>query len=213
MANEIKNPRKSIPFAIVGGIAIAAAIYLLVAGATLGVLGADAMGQSDTPIIRGAVMAIAGWGGWMILASAWLAGFSETLGDLLSTSRVGHSMGQAHELPHWLGAMHKRFHSPHRVLALLTIIGVALVNLVPLRELLPVASACTLVWYGATNLAALKLDKKQRFAWSGVSWLGIVTCFGLFFALPLWSIASAIALLGLLTGVRWLLVRTHVRTT
>ena len=88
-----------IPLAIVGGIAIAAVIYLLVAGATLGVLGPDAMGRGDTPIIAAAVMVIAGWGGWMILASAWMAGFSETLGDLLSTSRVGHSMGQAHELP------------------------------------------------------------------------------------------------------------------
>jgi len=209
MADEIKDPRKSIPLAIVGGIAIAAVIYLLVAGATLGVLGPDAMGQGDTPIIAAAVMVIAGWGGWMILASAWMAGFSETLGDLLSTSRVGHSMGQARELPHWLAALHKRFQSPHRVLMLLAVVSVALVNFVPLRQLLPVASACTLVWYAATNFAALKLEKKQRFAWPVVSWLGIASCVGIFFSLPLWSIAATAGMLGLLIGARWLLLRTH----
>ena len=145
----------------------------------------------------------------MILASAWLTGFSETLGDLLSTSRVGHAMGQAHELPHWLAAMHKRFQSPHRVLMLLAVVSVALVNFVPLRQLLPVASACTLVWYAATNFAALKLEKKQRFAWPVVSWLGIASCVGIFFSLPLWSIAATAGMLGLLIGARWLLLRTH----
>src|SRR5207237_7862619 len=126
--------------------AIAAVIYLLVAGATLGVLGPDAMGQGDTPIIAAAVMVIAGWGGWMILASAWMAGFSETLGDLLSTSRVGHSMGQARELPHWLAALHKRFQSPHRVLMLLAVVSVVLANFVPLPPLLTAASTCNLHW-------------------------------------------------------------------
>src|SRR5206468_1331928 len=123
MADEIKDPGKTIPFAIVGGITIAAIIYLIVAGTTLGVLGADAMGQTDAPIFRGAATAIAIWGGWMILASAWMTAFSELLGDLLSTSRVGHAMGKAKELPHWLGVVHKRFHSPHHALLVLTIIG------------------------------------------------------------------------------------------
>ena len=213
MANEIKDPRNSIPLAIVGGIAIAAIIYLLVAGVTLGVLGPDAMGQSDTPIISAAVTAIAGWGGWMILASAWMAGFSETLGDLLSTSRVGHSMGHAHELPHWLAALHKRFQSPHRVLALLAVVSVVLVIFVPLRQLLPVASACTLIWYAATNFAALKLERHQRFASPVVSWLGIAACVGIFFSLPLWSIAASAGMLGLLAGVRWLLLWTHLKRT
>jgi APA family basic amino acid/polyamine antiporter len=112
MANEIKEPRKTIPFAIVGGIAIAAAIYTIVAGATLGVIGADAMGKTDTPIFRAAVLAIAGWGGWLVLISAWMTAFSEMLGDLLSTSRVGHAMGAKHELPRWLGALHERFKTP-----------------------------------------------------------------------------------------------------
>src|SRR6266705_752642 len=67
MANNIKDPKKTIPFAIVGGITIAAIVYLIVAGTTLGVLGADAMGQTDAPIFVGATMAIASWGGWMIL--------------------------------------------------------------------------------------------------------------------------------------------------
>ena len=211
MANNIKDPKRTIPFAIVGGITIAAIVYLIVAGTTLGVLGADAMGQTDAPIFVGAATAIASWGGWMILASAWMTSFSEMLGDLLSTSKVGHAMGTAKELSHWLGVVHKRFHSPHHALLVLTIIGLALVNLFPMRLLMPVASAYTLVWYAATNFAALKLRQKQRFASALVSWLGIAACLGLFLSLPLWGVASAAGLLALLTGIRWLLIRTKMR--
>ena len=211
MANNIKDPKRTIPFAIVGGITIAAIVYLIVAGTTLGVLGADAMGQTDAPIFVGAATAIASWGGWMILASAWMTSFSEMLGDLLSTSKVGHAMGTAKELSHWLGGVHKRFHSPHHAVLVLTIIGLALVNLFPMRLLMPVASAYTLVWYAATNFAALKLRQKQRFASALVSWLGIAACLGLFLSLPLWGIASAAGLLALLTGIRWLLIRTKMR--
>ena len=120
-------------------------------------------------------------------------------------------MGKAKELPHWLGVVHKRFHSPHHALLVLTIIGLALVNFFPLRFLMPVASAYTLVWYAATNFAALKLRPEKRFASSVVSWLGIAACLGLFVSLPLWSIGGAAGLLALLTGIRWLLIRTKIR--
>src|SRR5439155_5617138 len=115
----IKDPKRTIPFAVVGGITIAAIVYLVVAGTTLGVVGTDAMGQTDAPIFRGAARTIARWGGWMVLTSAWMTGFSEMLGDLLSTSKVGHAMGRAGEIPRWLGAVHKRFASPHRAIVAL----------------------------------------------------------------------------------------------
>src|SRR5713226_531417 len=41
MAGEIQDPRRTIPFAILGGIAIAAVVFYAVATATLGVLGAQ----------------------------------------------------------------------------------------------------------------------------------------------------------------------------
>lgn len=211
MANLIKEPKKTIPLAVVGGISIAAVIYLIVAGTTLGVLGASAMGKTDTPIFLGASLAIAGWGAWLVLASAWITAFSEMLGDLLATSRVGHAMGEARELPRWLGGLHKRFHSPQRSLVVLTIIGLILVNLFPLRQLMPVASACTLVWYAATNFAALKLEKKQRFTWRAVSWLGLATCLLLFLSLPLWSILGTTAIVALVTGIRRLLIYKKLR--
>lgn len=212
MANEVKEPRTTIPFAILGGIAIVAVIFLVVAGTTLGILGAEAMGKSDIPLYAGAIRVMGAWGGWMILALASISFFSEMLGDLLATSKVEHAMGEVHELPHWLAKTNKRFKSPHSALILLTIIGVLLVCLVPLRQLMPVASAGTLVWYAATNFAALQLNNEQRFAWPIISWLGIAACLGLFFSLPLWSVIGTAAFLALLAAVRWLLTRAKIKS-
>ena len=211
-ANEIKEPQTTIPFAIVGGLTIVAIVFLIVAGATLGVLGADAMGQNDIPLFDGAVKVIGVWGGSMILGLAWLSFFGEMVGDLLATAKVEHAMGEVHELPHWLACMNRRFKSPQCALLTLTAVGVALIYLVPLRQLMPVASAGTLVWYAATNFAALKLKKRQRLAWPIISWLGIAACLGLFFSLPLWSVAATAGFLAFLAATRWLLIRTKMRS-
>jgi APA family basic amino acid/polyamine antiporter len=141
MANEIKEPRTTIPFAILGGITIVAIIFLVVAGSTLGVLGADAMGQNDIPLFGSAVKVIGAWGGAMVMVLAALSFFGEMVGDLLATAKVEHAMGEVHELPHWLASMNRRFKSPHRALLMLTVVGVALIYLVPLRQLMP-SSKC-----------------------------------------------------------------------
>lgn len=210
MADKVKNPRKTIPFAIIGGISAAAIVFIIVAGTTLGVLGPDAMGKSDTPLFAGAKFA--GWGIWAILSSAWILALSDILSDLMSTSKVGHAMGVERELPHWFGKVHKQLKSPQYMIFLLTIVALALVNLVPLRRLLPVASACTLIWYIATHLSALNLSREKRLTWPIISWLGIAACIALFFSLPRWSVIGAAGILVLLVGIRWLFIRAAQKT-
>ncbi|KZL92661.1 APC family permease [Clostridium magnum] len=207
MANEIKNPRKTIPFAIIGGISIAAVIYLIVAGTTLGVLGASAIGKSDEPLFLGGKKAIGGFIPIVILSSAWILAFSDLLGDLMTTSKLGHSMANEHELPYLLGIVHKRLKTPQYMVLLLTVVIIVLVNLVPLRKLLPVASTCTLIWYVITNIATLKINKEKRFAWPVTAWFGIIACLALLFSLPLWSTLGAVGFVIILTGIRWLIIR------
>lgn len=184
MAGEIKNPRKTIPFSILGGIAIAAVIYYAVAIPTLGVLGAEEMAKDDVPLFKAAVKALGSWGGLMILFAAWLASLSELVSDLLSVSRVALVMGKAGELPKLFGKMHPRHHTPrHAVIAIgLLVFGVVLVF--DLRQVLPLASFYLLVWFAITNYSALLLKKEQRLFSRFYSWVGLAGCFGLIFFIP-----------------------------
>ncbi len=204
MAGEIKNPRRTIPFAIVGGIAIAAVVFLIVAATTLGVLGPESMGRDDVPLFRAATQAVGTWGGLIILAAAWTASLSELTGDLLTASRVAYTMGEANELPRWLGSLHPKFRIPRNAVLTIGLIVLALALSFDLRRLLAVASIFTLTWYIVTHLSALQLRKEQRLTTPFFSWLGLVGCLFLVASLPIWATLTGSAVLATLGAIRWL---------
>ena len=207
MAGEIKNPRQTIPVAIVGGIAVAAVVFLAVAATTLGVLGAQSMGTDDVPLFRAAIQAVGTWGGLVILAAAWTASLSELIGDLLTASRVAYTMGEAKELPHWLGSVHPKFRIPRNAVLTIGLIVLVLAISFDLRRLLAVASIFTLTWYIITHFSALQLRKEQRLTTPLFSWLGLLGCLLLVASLPIWATLTGGAVLATLAGFRLLLSR------
>jgi APA family basic amino acid/polyamine antiporter len=212
MASEIKNPRRTIPFAIVGGIAFAAIVFLAVGAATLGVLGPEALAENDVPIFTAGQRAMGRWGIWVVVAAAWLDTLTEALGDLLTATRVALAMGKAHELPGWLGTVHPRFRSPHHAALALGLACAVPALLFNLRPVLEAANVFTLVWYGIVHVDALQLRKGQRLTWPLVSWLGLAGCLALFVALPVWALMTGGVTLATLTVVRWLVRRYEPRS-
>ena len=207
MASEVKEPRRTIPFAVIGGIVIAAVVFLAVGAATLGVLGADAIKvggwRNDTLLLTAGVKAIGRWGAWVVLAAAWLDTLTEAHGDLLTATRVALAMGKERELPGWLGAIDSRSGSPrHAAIALGLVCSVAALFL-DLRPVLAVANVFTLVWYSIVLLDALMLPTGQRLMWPVVSWLGLAGCLALFASLPVWALVTGGGILAALAGVRW----------
>src|SRR2546430_241496 len=206
MASEVKEPRRNIPFAVVGGIAIAAVVFLAVAAAALGVVGAKEMSgraASDTPLIVAGTRAIGPWGLWVILAAAWLDTLTEAWGDLLTVTRVVLAMGKERELPAWLGVVHPRFRSPHHAVIALGVACTALVLFLDLRPVLAVANFFTLVWYGIVVSNALMLPKGQHLVWRVVSWLGLAGCVALLASLPTWAPVTGGTTLAALVALRW----------
>jgi APA family basic amino acid/polyamine antiporter len=208
MASEVKEPRRTIPFAIVGGIAFSAVVFLVVPAVALGVLGAEGMrggeSPSDTPLVTAAMRAIGRWGVWIVLATAWLDTLTEAAGDLMVVSRVALAMGKEHELPTWLGALHPRFKSPHNAVISLGVVCAALALFLNLRAVLEAANVFTLVWYSIVHFDALRLPREKRLVWPIISWLGLAGCLALFGSLPVWALATGGGTLALLVAIRWL---------
>ncbi len=203
MAGEIRDPRRTIPFAIVGGIAIAAVVFCAVATATLGVLGAQEMAKDDVPLIKVAVQVIGPWGGWLVLTAASLAAINELVGDLLSVSRVALAMGDAHELSKWLGEVHPRFKVPRHAVLAIGLIVCALALVFDLRQILPLASLYLLVWFAITHYSALQLKQEQRLTSRFFSWFGLVGCFVLLFFIPPFALIGGAVTLALAFGARF----------
>ena len=207
MASEVKEPRRTIPFAVVMGIAFAAVVFLVVPAAALGVLGAEGMkggeAPGDTPLLTAAARAIGRWGTWVVLAAAWLDTLTEAHGDLLTAARVALAMGKNSELPGWLGAIHPRFRSPHHAVIALGLVCAALALFLNLRPVLEVANVFTLVWYSVVHFDSLKLPREKRLVWPVVSWLGLAGCLALFASLPVWALGTGGGVLAVLAAVRW----------
>src|SRR5207244_57655 len=211
MASEVKDPRRAIPFGIVGGVAIAAVVFLTVGAITLGVLGANAVGAEDTPLLAAGKKA-ADWAFWVVLAAAIVATLVDMLGVLLTGSRVVLAMAKAREVPEWFARVHERLGTPVRSVVALGIASAALVLVFDLRPLIEVASAFMLVWYLVTHYAALALPKEKRITSLLFSWYGIVGCVGLLVALPPPALAVAGAAFVALLGARWVIRRASLPT-
>jgi basic amino acid/polyamine antiporter, APA family len=207
MAGEMKDPRRTIPFSIAGGIAIAAVVYYAVATTALGVLGGPELGKDDVPLFRAATHAIGSWGGWVILAAAWLASINELISDLLSVSRVGLAMGEAHEMPRWLGELHPRFKVPRHAVLAIGLVTCVLVLIFDLRQILPLASLYLLVWFAITHFAALQLNPEQRLTSPFFSWFGLFGCLVLVCFIPPLLLAIGAASLAAMYGGRWVVQR------
>jgi len=210
MAGEMKDPRRTIPFSIAGGIAIAAVVFYAVATTTLGVLGADEVGADDAPLYRAATRSVGAWGGWLILAAAWLAAINELVSDLLSVSRVGHAMGEAGEMPRWFGELHPQYRVPRHAVIAIGMVTLALVLAFDLRQILPLASFYLLIWFAITHFAALHLSRQQRLTSPFFSWFGLAGCFVLVFFIPPSLLVIGTATLALAAGVRFI-ARTFLR--
>src|SRR5712692_8386209 len=204
MAGEIKNPRRTIPVAIIGGISVAAVVFLAVAAVTLGVLGPVSLGADNVPLYRAGLIAAGVFGGGVVLLTAWTASVSELIGDLLTASRVAYTMGEAKELPHWLGSIHPKFRIPRNAVLTIGLIVLVLALSFDLRRLLAVASIFTLTWYIITHFSALQLRKEQRLTTPIFSWFGLLGCLLLAASLPFWATLTGGAVLATLAGLRWL---------
>jgi len=211
MASEVKEPRSTIPFAVVGGVALSAVVFLVVPAVALAVLGpsgfTEGRAPNDTPLLTVAAKAIGGWGVWIVLAAAWLDTLTEAQGDLLTVTRVALAMGKERELPAWLGTIHKRFHVPRHAVLALGIVCAALALVVDLRPVLEVANVFTLTWYSIVLFDALQLPKDKRLVWPIVSWIGLAGCAALYLSLPPWALATGFGSLALLLGVRFVVRR------
>src|SRR5207249_11577910 len=100
------------------------------------------------------------------------ASLSELVGDLLTASRVTYTMGEAHELPGWLGSIHPKFRIPRNAVLTIGLIVLVLAMSFDLRRLLAVASIFTLTWYIITHFSALQLRNEQRLTTPSLTWLG-----------------------------------------
>jgi APA family basic amino acid/polyamine antiporter len=201
MGEEVRDPERVIPRAIIGALFAALVIYFLVGVTLLLVLGPDRLAGSHAPLAD--VLAAAGHANFTVVATVGAAAAS--LGALLAliagVGRTTLAMARNRDLPGWLSAVHPRFSVPHHAELALAAVVCLLVLLVDLRGVIGFSSFGVLVYYAIANASAFTQPAEARRwpRWLNVT--GLAGCLVLAATLPLPAVLAgagvlAIGLLG-----------------
>jgi len=123
MGREMKNPGRVIPIAVIGGTAFAALLYVLIALPAAGVLPIEEVANKPLSAVANAVMP-GGLAIFFILGGAVIAVIGTLNTQLMWGSKSLLVAIDDGWLPRKLGAVNRRFGTPHFLLTMLFLVGV-----------------------------------------------------------------------------------------
>jgi APA family basic amino acid/polyamine antiporter len=163
VAEEVKDPGKNLPRAMLGSMAIMTLLYVGVVGAVVGladpeVLTTGGPGRetaSLTPMADGAGALFGGLGVAVISVIAVIALTSMANAGVLSSSRFPLAMSRDDLLPPALRMIDERFKTPRNSVLLTGVVLLLLIAFVPVIELAKLASAFQILVFSIINVSLI----------------------------------------------------------
>src|SRR3954447_12044372 len=193
LGEEVREPERVIPRAIVLALGGAALVYAVVAVAVLSVLGASATGASAAPVADAVRASGALWAVGVVRVGAGLASAGALLALIAGVGRTGPAMARERDLPGWWDAVHPRFRVPHRAELSVAALVVVLVLTTDLRGAIGFSSFGVLLYYFVANAAAFRQAPAQRRFPRWLQVLGCAGCLVLVAALPWPAVVAGLA--------------------
>ncbi|WP_137843951.1 amino acid permease [Microbacterium sp. 2FI] len=192
MGEEVRDPGRTIPRAIVLAFAGALVVYAVVAVSVLSTLGPDATAASSEPVA--AAVAASGWA-WaepVVRIGAAAASLGALLALIAGIGRTTFAMAREGDLPRFLAAVHPRWHVPHRAEVVLAAIVIGLIAVVDLRGAIGFSSFGVLLYYLVANVAAYRQRGEARRFPRALQLIGGAGCVVLAVTLPWQSVVAGV---------------------
>jgi APA family basic amino acid/polyamine antiporter len=205
LGEEVRNPRRTLPLAILIALAITLFVYVNVAVLCLTLLGPTTLAATDSPLA-----ALLG-GPWdpVIRGIAGIACLGSLVGILAALSRTGLAMARNRDLPGALARISSRTTAP--VLAEATVAGLAIVGVLLFEPetLVGLSSCAVLAYYGIAHVAAYRQRSEERWLPRAVQIVGLVGCAALAVSLPLGAVLTTLGVLAVGLVLRLLTLRAR----
>ena len=176
LAEEVREPRRVIPKAIVLTIAGAVLLYAGVAIVAVGAVGAAAIASSAAPLHVAALAFPNPKVGVLVSIGGVTAMLGVILSQLLGLSRMAFAMACRGDLPLALAPVHPRYHVPGRAVLVVGTLAALVAATGALRMVASTASFTILVYYGIANMAALRMPRRAKLYSDAVPLVGLVSC-------------------------------------
>lgn len=174
LGEEVREPRRTIPRAIIIALAITAALYAVIAVAVMGVLGPAQLAQSAVPLAE--AVGRSTWAQALVRVGAALACLGALLGLAAGLGRTIFAMARDSRHFGFLAHVGERFRTPARAEFLVCAAAVVLVLLGDIRQAIGFSSFGVLVYYAITNITAFTQTGAQRLYPRVLQVLGLVLC-------------------------------------
>lgn len=200
LGEEIKDPEKSIPRAIMIGLGLTLVVYAAVVMAALSVVGPAVLSQSNAPLVTAVTEAGLGQWQWLVKVGSTLATLGVLLSLMTGISRTLFAMAADRKLPLYLAKVHPIHKVPHRAEITVGLLLTVIVLLVDVRSAIGFSAFTVLLYYAVTNMSAYTLRASERLFSRKLAVLGFVSCLVLAFTLPIKSviIGSLVMLFGVI---------------
>lgn len=206
IAEEVENPGKNLPRAMIGSMSIMTVVYVLVVTGIVVIADSDGLlhggpdgGASLTPMAEGAEVLFGGFGVLVVSILAIVALTSMANAGILSTSRFPLAMSRDDLVPPQLSTVSSRYGTPRNSILLTGAVLLLLIAFVPVIELAKLASAFKILVFSLSNVALIAFrvadmdDYEPDFKAPGYPYVQI---FGTFAGLLLISQMGLISIIG-----------------
>jgi APA family basic amino acid/polyamine antiporter len=212
LGEEVRDPRRTIPRAILATLAVTSVLYGAVAFVSVGSVGASTLYGATTgeaaPLETVARSFAVPGVRWVVAVGAVTAMLGVLLNLILGLSRVLLAMGRRGDMPKATATLDPSGSTPRVAVLTVGLLIAGLVTFSSIKTAWSFSAFTVLVYYAITNLAALKLKPEDRLYPRWVSWCGLGGCLFLaFWVEPRYWITGLIVLS---VGLLWHLARRRL---
>ena len=207
LGEEVANPRRTIPRAIVTALGLVVVIYAVVAVTILSALGPAGVAATPAPLAAAVAAGSWGWAGPVVRVGAALASLGALLALVAGLGRTSLAMAREADLPRWFAAVHPRFKVPHRAELALGAAICLIIAFADLRGAVGFSSFGVLVYYLVANVAAFTQSGPDRRYPRALQLAGAAACLILVATLPPAAVLAGLVMFGIGAVYRWLRLR------
>lgn len=184
LAEEVKEPKKAFPRAILASMLLVSVLYTLVAITTLSVLTPDALSTSNAPLAQAYEVAT-NRNATIIVAISLVATLNGVLANVIMGSRFLYGLAKKRWIPTWFAGLSKR-NVPARGLVVATVIAGIFALWLPIEKLAQLTSLLLLFVFFAVNISLIvirrqhpKTAKNLQISPTALPWIGTFASAGL----------------------------------
>lgn len=194
LAEEVKNSRRNLPIAILLALAIATAIYILVALSSVLILTPEQLQVSASPLAD-IYRAATNQNPWFISIVSLCAVINGALIQIIMGSRVAYGLAKQGLISEVLGKVNPRTQTPIFATGIITGVIIIASLWLPIETLARTTSYLLLVLFCMVNLALVRIKQRDSEKLATfvvpmyIPYAGFISCV-LFLALQTWSVLS-----------------------